>query len=238
MPVDPAEIVRTLAAGHRPAHPHVPGHAEAPPVPAIADPTGAPVLLLADDSPISCGFRNSDPSVAVRYDDQPPVPNAPWLGSGWICGWAEPVCAHDQLALSVAFADHHPVTKLLGIGDTHSLWRVEPAEVRLENDEGLVEIDIDSYMSATADAWHQWETDLIMDLTVHHPDVLDALLHRIQHQLPQARHLNPLRMDRYGTVVDVHCDDESRRFLVRHRPGVESPSDVLHSLACCTCPHN
>ena len=237
MPVDPAEIVRTLAAGHRPAHPHVIGQSEPPPVASITDPDGTPILLLADASPTARHLRTCDPSIAVRYDDRPPVPDAPWLGSAWICGWAEPVDAPDRQALAVSFADHHPVPDLLGIGSTHSLWKIEPVEIRLDDGEAPIEIPVADYREATADTWYPLETSLIMDLTIHHSDVLDALLHRIRHRLPEARRLTPLRMDRHGIIVDVHCADDSRRFLIRHRPGVASPAQVLHGLACCTCHH-
>ena len=240
MPLDPAAIVRTLAAGHRPAHPHLLGHDDEPsPVPAVTDPNGAPVLLLRNDSAVADHLRNLDDGIALRYDDRPPVPDAPWLGSAWICGWAEPVSDQEVMVLAAAFADRRPVTELFGLGDTHSLWRIEPVEVRLEDDEGVFEIEVEHYVAATADTWYPLETNLIMDLTVHHIEALDGLLHRIRHQIPDADHITPLRMDGQGTVIDVHCrDGERRRFLVRHHRNVMSPSHVLHSLACCACNHD
>jgi len=236
VPVDPAEIVRTLASGHRPAHPHLPGNLATEPIPVIADADAAPVILLADDSPVATALRG-DASLALRFDDRPPVPEAPWLGSGWVCGWAEPVDVDDQSELAGVFAAEHPVNDLLGLGDSHRLWRLSVAEVCLEDDSGLIEIDVDHYQSVEPDTWHRIEASLLMDLNVHHPDVLDALLHRIQHHYPAARRLNPLRMDRHGTTIDVFCDDEVKRFLIHHRPGVTRPDQILHSLAGCRCQH-
>ncbi|GAA4924920.1 hypothetical protein LX16_0012 [Stackebrandtia albiflava] len=231
MTAAPAEIVRTLTA-HRPAHLHL-LHTDDTATPlSFTDPCGNPVLLLADNSPIIAAL-DGKAGVALRYDDRAPVPGAPILGSAWLCGWAAPVTRFRRLAIK--FAAVHPVPELLDLGHGHRLWRVTPEEVALEQGE-LSQVPVGEYTAARPDDWYGLETDLVMDLRVHHPEVLDALLRRIRRRLPAARHVTPLRMDRHGTTVDVDCGDEgTRRFLVRHRPGVNAPGDVLHSLAGCGC---
>jgi hypothetical protein len=232
---DPAEIARTLAAGHRPANLHLLSSEDSVTPPAVAGPDGSPIVLLPDPSPVSQALRAGD-GVALRFDDRPPVPGAPWLGSAWICGWAEPVPAPARRELALAMSARNPVPQLLTLGEGHTLWRVEVAEVRLEHDGDLIDIDPQDFADASPDDWYPLETDLLMDLRIHHPEVLDALLHRIRHHVPEAERITPLRMDRHGTTIDVHCGEaDDRRFLVHHRPGVQAPAQVLHSLAGCAC---
>lgn len=236
----PAELARTLAAGHQPATAQVAWNETMWTVTVTADADGCPLLLLPDDAGLATALRDShglDTAVALRFDDEPPLPCAPWLGSVWIAGWAEPVPAAGQRAAALAYADLNPVPELLDVGDSHTMWRVNVAEVRLQAGEEMTEIPAAEYTAAEPDPFYPLEVDLLLDLYDHHPEVLHALTHRLRHRLPTARRVAPLRMNRHGIVVDVHCADatDPRRFLVKHRDGVTEVGQVLPSLCRCDC---
>lgn len=236
----PAELARTLASGHQPATVQVAWNETMWTVNASAGPDGTPLLLLPDDDGLTAALRDSrglDTAVALRFDDEPPLPCAPWLGSAWIAGWAEPVPESGQRDAALAYAEVNPVPELLDLGDGTTMWRVNVAEVRLQAGRDLTEVGAAEFAAAEPDPFYSVEVDLLLDLYDHHPEVLHALTHRLAHRLPSARRVAPLRMNRHGIVVDVHCDGavDPRRFLIKHRKGVTDVHQVLPSLCHCDC---
>ncbi|ADD44576.1 hypothetical protein [Stackebrandtia nassauensis] len=238
--VAPAELARTLTAGHQPATVQVAWNETMWTVNASADSEGTPLLLLPDADGLTAALRDSrgmDTAVAMRFDDEPPLPCAPWLGSAWVAGWAEPVPESGQRQAALAFSEVNPVPELLDVGQGHTMWRVNVAEVRLQCGDELTDIPAADYAAAEPDPFYPLEVELLLDLYDHHPEVLHALTHRIEHQLPSVRRVAPLRMNRHGIVVDVHCAEsvDPRRFLIRHRQGVTCVDQVLASLCRCDC---
>lgn len=236
----PAELARTLAAGHRPATVQLAWNETMWTVTVTADAEGCPLLLLPETGDLTRALSDSrglDTAVALRFDDEPPLPCAPWLGSVWLAGWAEPVPEAGQRDAAMTFAEINPVPELLDIGDSHRMWRVNIAEVRVQNGSDLTEIDRDEYAAAEPDPFHPQEVDLLLDLYDHHPEVLHALTHRLAHRIPGAQRVAPLRLNRHGVMVDVHCADavDPRRFLVKHHKDVTDVCQVLPSLCHCDC---
>ncbi|CAM3236439.1 DUF2470 domain-containing protein [Stackebrandtia soli] len=235
---DPAEIVRTLAAGHRPAVVHTVNMGDAVAVPSAVDVDGTPLLLTADLGPLGRALAEPtglDAAVAVRFDDEPPLPCAPSLGSAWLSGWAEVVPVERRRDAAIAFSRSNPLPELLDVGAGFTLWRLEVAEARWENGESVVTVDDHAYATATADPWYPIEVELLLDLYDHHPEVLDALTERMRERLPQAERVTPLRINRHGITLDVHCGESARRYLVRHHGDVADLPRLLHGLTCCRC---
>ncbi|HZE37372.1 MAG TPA: hypothetical protein VE172_01020 [Stackebrandtia sp.] len=240
MRVAPAEIVRTLAAGHRPANVHIAWSDVIWNVPAATDPQGTPLLLVPDDGRLADCLRQTDgldAAVALRFDDEPPLPCAPWLGSGWVSGWAEPVPAAEQRATALRFHDANPLPRLLDVGHGVTLWTVDVAEVRLEYGERVTVVEPEQYAAAEPDPLYPIEVELLLDLFDHHPEVIAALTHRVRHVIADAARVIPLRINRHGVIADVHRADhpDPRRCFIRHRGSAANLREVLHDLACCDC---
>ena len=240
MTASPAEIVRTLSPGHRPAHVHTAGNETVWTVPAGTGADGVPLLLTRDDGALAQTLNGSDgddTAVALHYRDEPPFPDAPSRGSGWICGWARPIRADRSRAAALRFSDTNPLPELLDVGRGFTLWEGDVDEVRWERGDRVVEIPSADYAGAEPDPWYGMESDLLLDLYDHHHDVLDALRHRVRHVVTDADEVLPVRIDRYGVTVRVG-DAPARHYLVRHRHAAANPEQLLCGMTGCRCrPH-
>jgi hypothetical protein len=212
MPPTPAEIVRTLAAGHLAAFVHAPRHPLPEAIRFAPDSAGDLLILAAYTDPVANALRpgnDADPdaddtAVAIRVDDVPPVDAAPTRGRAWLSGWARPLCGTIARAAAVEFAAVHPTGDLLALGRGFVLHRVEVAEVRLQRGGSLVNVDPASYATAEADPLGPVEGMLLHDLAEHHRGDLAALLHRLAPAgTGRGAIITALRLDRYGMVVEL-----------------------------------
>ncbi|HEY2673468.1 MAG TPA: DUF2470 domain-containing protein [Rugosimonospora sp.] len=135
-PALPAEIARTLVAGHLPGLVHVPRWAAPVPVRYVADAAGQPLMLVGYASTAAEALwragNGSDVPVAVAVPDVPPGPTAPSLGRAWVSGWARPLTGTGARDAALEFATVRPTGDLLGLGRGFVLYRVGVVAVRLE----------------------------------------------------------------------------------------------------------
>jgi len=148
--------------------------------------------------------------VALGVTDRPPVTGAPSLGRAWVSGWARPLAGAEARAAALEFVRVHPTEDLLLLGKGFVLYRMEAAEVRLQDvpgradQSGKVTVDPAGYAAAEPDPLYPFERELLLDLADHHRGELAALVHRLA---PWAGSCGaivaPLRLDRHGMVVEL-----------------------------------
>ncbi|GIH15429.1 DUF2470 domain-containing protein [Rugosimonospora africana] len=212
-PASPAEIARTLVAGHLPGLAHVPRWPVPLPIRYAADTAGQPLILAGYASAAAEALWRAgdgpDVPVAIAVSDVAPVPEAPCLGRAWVAGWARPLTGTAARDAALDFAAVHPTGDLLLLGQGFVLYRVEVAAVRLEPPTGEpagdpVEIDPAGYAAAEPDPLHVIENALLSGLAHHHRGELAAMLHRLAPTAGTCGAIvTPVRIDRYGMLVDL-----------------------------------
>src|SRR4051812_30039666 len=172
MQPSPAEIARTLAAGHLPAVAHIACHPGPLPIRHVTDAQGRPLLLVPAGGAATTALRpqpgNDDTALVLDIRDVPPMASSPALGRVWVSGWAARLSGDEERAAALDYADTDACGDLLDVGGTQALYRMDVAEVRFERDEKLVEVDPDEYAEASPDPLRAVEFDLIADLADHH----------------------------------------------------------------------
>jgi hypothetical protein len=204
----PAEVARTLAAGHLPASAHIACRQGPFPVRHVADSHGRLLLLSPSTGVLTGALRpiegNDDTALVLDIADVPPIAGAPSLGRVWVAGWARQLAGDEARAAALDYADTDAAADLLDVGDTQVLHRMDIAEVRYERDGVLIDVDPDEYAAATPDPLRAIEFDLLADLADHHVDEMTAYVRK--HLGPAARQaagddITVVRMDRYGFMV-------------------------------------
>src|SRR5262245_49137640 len=112
----PAEIARTLAAGHLPATLQVACGPGPLPVAHATDCGGQPLLLVPTDGVLADGLRcgdDDDVAAVLTVADAPPVDGAPDLGRVWISGWVSRLNGTSAREAACEFADVAPLGDLL-----------------------------------------------------------------------------------------------------------------------------
>jgi hypothetical protein len=239
MQPSPAEIARTLAAGHLPAVTHIACHPGPIPVRHVTDAHGRPLLLVPSGGTLATALRpqpgNDDTALVLDIRDVPPMSFSPMLGRVWVSGWAARLSGDEARAAALDYADTDACGDLLDIGETQSLYRMDVAEVRFERDEHLVEIDPDDYAEASPDPLRAVEFDLIADLADHHVSEMGDYVRR---QLGKAAQPGDdprvVRLDRYGFLVRM--GSRSAR-LAFPRPVADRHdlAHMLHPILCRRC---
>jgi hypothetical protein len=233
----PAEVARTLAAGHLPAMAHVAYGPGALPVRHVTDTEGRVLLLSPRDGALASALRPQpgagDTAMVLDIADVPPTAGSPSLGRVWVSGWAELLEGDEARAAALDYADIDASGDLLDVGAGQVLHRMGVSEVRYERQEKLIDIDPDEFTEAAPDPLRQCEFDLITELADHHMAAMSAYVRK---------HLGPafqpeaeptvVRMDRYGFMVKL--DDKLVR-LVFPRP-VTDRQDLAHLLHPVFCP--
>lgn len=239
MQPSPAEIARTLAAGHLPAVAHIACRPGPTPVRHVTDSQGRVLLLAPAGGGLAVALRpqdgNDDTALVLDIRDVPPMAGSPSLGRVWVSGWASLLTGDDARAAALDYADTDACGDLLDIGESQAIYRMDVAEVRYERNENLVEIDPDDYAEATPDPLRTVEFDLIADLADHHTAEMGAY---VQRQLgPAARpgdEPRVVRLDRYGFLVRM--GGRSAR-LAFPRPVTDRHdlAHLLHPILCRRC---
>ncbi|BCY06666.1 DUF2470 domain-containing protein [Actinoplanes sp. L3-i22] len=239
MQPSPAEIARTLAAGHLPAVAHIACHPGPLPVRHVTDAQGRPLLLVPTGSTLVTALRpqpgNDDTALVLDIRDVPPMSTSPALGRVWVSGWAARLTGDEARAAALDYADTDACGDLLDVGGTQALYRMDVAEVRFERTEKLVEIDPDDYAEASPDPLRAIEFDLIADLADHHMTEMGDYVRR---QLGKAARPGDepkvVRLDRYGFLVRM--GSRSAR-LAFPRPVTDRHdlAHLLHPILCGRC---
>ncbi len=238
----PAEVARTLTAGRLPGWAQVPGHPDPLPVRHAVDEEGHPLLLVAEDSRLGEALTPDpgweDVPVALAVDDIPPLPGSPSYGRIWVAGWVRRLVAAEQRAAALVFADTNPHGDLLDLGRGFALYRMEPAEVRVEHCGHVRQVELADYLSATPDPLHPEERDLLLDLIEHHPDTCERMACRIRERVAKVMSASPVRLDRYGFLFSVRTPDEQlwiRLGFPRRLERREELAAVIRPLLGCRC---
>ncbi|EXG79556.1 DUF2470 domain-containing protein [Cryptosporangium arvum] len=256
----PAEVARTLAAGHLPARIRTSGEpAGGSPVPEFAvthvtDRMGRVLLLLAEDSPVDRALRpvaaDGDAVAQLTVADRQPVAGSPWRGRITMSGWATRLAGIAAHRAAMDFAEVNPIGELLDIGRGSVLYRLDLAEIEWvtpgydaedTGPDGLrrTDVDVDAFLDAEPDPFAPEEQKLLHDLADHHEDLLAELCAQARETaVPGASNARALRLDRYGLTLGVEVAGEERwiRAGFRHPIGdLKELAEVFHLLACCRC---
>lgn len=242
MQPSPAEVARTLAAGHLPAVAHIACRPGPLPVRHVTDAQGRVLLLVPSEGTLSTALRpqdgNEDTALVLDIRDVPPMAVSPSLGRVWVSGWAVKLDGDDARAAGLDYADTDACGDLLDIGESQAIFRMEVAEVRWERNDAIVEVDPDDYAEATPDPLRAVEFDLIADLADHHmAEMSDYVRRQLGANARPEDDPKVVRMDRYGFMVRM-----GNRFarLAFPRPVTDRHdlAHLLHPILCRRCCHN
>jgi Protein of unknown function (DUF2470) len=239
MQPSPAEVARTLAAGHLPALAHVACRPGPFPVRHITDDHGRPLLLSPAGGALSTALRpadgTDDTATVLDIADVPPMAGSPSLGRVWVSGWARRLDGDEGRAAALDYAAVDPSGDLLDVGAGQVLHRIEVAEVRYERHGTLIDVDPDEYAEAGPDPLRRVEFDLIADLAEHHVEEMGAYVRRqLGDTVQPATEPRVVRLDRYGLLVRL---DERLARLAFPRPVTDRHdlAHLLHPVLCHRC---
>lgn len=256
MQPSPAEVARTLAAGrlagtaqvaYRPG-PHQVRHA--------TDSSGRVLLLVSVVSDLAAALRPSGivgrmpggpgmarhpaaggrgAAVVLDVRDLPPSAGVPSLGRLRISGWARALGGDVARRAAVDFAEVVPTADLLDVGQRFTLYRYEPAEVRLDRGDVRYDIEPAEYAAAEPDPLHEREAELLADLADHHgPEIAAFVRRQLDGALPRTSAPDEpaprvVRLDRYGLTVAFGAGGRMRARLAFPRP-LSGPADLVDLL--------
>lgn len=235
----PAEVARTLAAGHLPAVAHIACRQGPLPVRHVTDAHGQVLLLSPAEGAFTTALRpqpgTTDTAMVLDITDVPPVAGSPALGRVWVSGWATRLDGAEAKQAALDYAEIEASGDLLDVGGSKALHRMDVAEVRYERDENLVDVDPEEFAAAAPDPLRQIEFDLIADLADHHLAEMSAYVRRQLGSAFQPKgEPRVVRMDRYGFLVRL--DDKLAR-LAFPRPVADRHdlAHLLHPVLCHRC---
>jgi hypothetical protein len=239
MQPSPAEVARTLAAGHLPATAHVACRPGPFPVRHVADDHGRLLLLSPAGGTLTAALRPQDgaddTAMVLDIADVPPMADSPSLGRVWVSGWAKRLDGPAAREAALDYAAVDASGDLLDVGDGQVLHRLEVAEVRYERHDTLLDVDPDAYAEATPDPLRLVEFDLIVDLSDHHVAEMAAYVRR--HLGPAAQPSGEprvVRLDRYGFVVRLD-NRLARMAFPRPVSDRHDLAHLLHPVLCHSC---
>jgi hypothetical protein len=249
MQPSPAEVARTLAAGRLPGNAHIACRPSPHRVRHATDAAGQVLMLVPVESDLAGALRPAegadDVAVVLDVQDVPPVAGSPALGRVWVSGWAAPLAGIAARQAAQDFVDIDPVGDLLDVGRGQVLFRMAPAEVRLEAGGRIRDIDPDEYAAAEPDPLQAVEWDLLTDLADHHVPEMSEYIGR---QLAESGHTGPgglggpaprvVRLDRYGFVVALGAPGHEYRARLAFPRPVADRADLarlLHPVLCRRC---
>jgi hypothetical protein len=239
MQPSPAEVARTLAAGHLPAVAHVACRPGPFPVRHVTDDHGRVLLLSPAGGALAAALRPldgaGDTAVLLDIADVPPMAGSPVLGRVWVSGWAARLGGDEARAAALDYACVDASGDLLDIGTSQVLHRMDVAEVRLERHGELADVDPDEFAVARPDPLRRIEFDLISDLDDHH---LAEVGHYVRRQLGPATgpgdQPRVVRLDRYGLLVRLG-DRLARLTFPRPVTDRHDVAHLLHPVLCHRC---
>ncbi|MCA2212345.1 DUF2470 domain-containing protein [Jidongwangia harbinensis] len=235
----PAEVARTLAAGHLPAGAHIACRPGPLPVRHVTDQHGGVLLLSPRDGALAGALRpaagTDDTALVLDISDVPPVAGAPSLGRVWVSGWARALAGDEARQAALDYAETDPATDLLDVGDTQVLHRMDVAEVRYERSGVLIDIDPEDFAEAGPDPLRAIEFDLIADLADHHvPEMSSYVRRQLGPVAGPDDQPQVVRLDRYGMLVRVG-DRLARLAFPRAVQDRHDLAHLLHPVLCRRC---
>jgi hypothetical protein len=235
----PAEVARTLAAGHLPASAHIACRPGPLPVRHVTDANGGVLLLSPRDGAVAAALRpapgTGDTALVLDIADVPPVAGAPSLGRVWVSGWARLLDGDEARRAALDYADTDPASDLLDVGHGQVLHRMDVAEVRHERGGVLIDVDPDEYAEAGPDPLRAIEFDLIADLADHHvTEMGDYVRRQLGPAAGPADRPEVVRLDRYGFLVRVG-DRLARLAFPRAVRDRHDLAHLLHPVLCRRC---
>ena len=255
----PAEITRTLVAGHLPARIRTecgtnPSSSTEFSVLHVTDRMGRILLLVPEEGPVDRALgpvaADGDALAQLVVADRQPLPGSPWHGRVTMAGWATRLTGANALRAAMDFADVNAVGELLDIGRGTVIYRLDLAEIEWctpgygshdTDADGLrrVAVDVDAFLDAEPDPFGADEQKLLADLADHHDDLLAELCAQARvATVPGASNPRALRLDRYGLTLGVDVEGEERWIRAAFRypiADVRELAEVFHLLACCRC---
>lgn len=206
MCLSPAEVARTLARGRLPGVLRIAEHPDPFAVHHATDGSGRPLLLFRDDADVAELAAGRQP-VTLTVRDRPPVPGAPRRGRVLLTGRARKLDPETAAEQAITFAEANPVGDLLDVGRGAELYVIDVDEVQLHGrpgPTGSAAIDPAAYVAAEPDPLHEYERELLLDLADHHVPQITAYFRQLLDRagVPHGPLLRPVRLDRYGFLVD------------------------------------
>nr|MDT0662926.1 DUF2470 domain-containing protein [Micromonospora sp. DSM 115978] len=242
MQPSPAEVARTLAAGHLTGRVQVAYRPGAYQSRHAVDRQGRVLLLVSIVDDLAMALRPvgdaDDAAVVLEVQDLPPAAGAPSLGRVWISGWAAALAGDEARRAALDFADVDPSGDLLDVGSRFVLYRFDAAEVRLDLGGPMIDIDPKEYAEAEPDPLHRLERDLLADLAEHHaPEIADFIRRQLGDRAggPDEPQPRVVRMDRYGLLVALGPYHAQRRARLAFPRALRDHADLvklLHPVIC------
>src|SRR3954464_3998360 len=118
----PAEVARTLAAGHLPAVAHIACRQRPLPVRHVTDAHGRVLLLSPSDGAFTAALRpqpgTDDTAMVLDITDVPPMAGSPALRRRWAPGWAPRLDGDEARAAALDYVEIDASGDLLDVGGT------------------------------------------------------------------------------------------------------------------------
>lgn len=171
-------------------------------------PSGAATLQLPADHPVVARTRARDADrlpVMLELTDAAPVPvRQPVRGLVWLRGRVRVLPARVARRAALRIAAELPDERLLDVGHSAVLLRLEPASVVLSDAEGSVALSPAEVAGAAADPLQEVGDRWLTRLAAAHPALLAGLARRLPPALRrEATTIAPLAVDRLGLRLRV-----------------------------------
>ncbi|WP_051367334.1 hypothetical protein [Hamadaea tsunoensis] len=153
-PIAPAVLARTLAQGRLLGVAQIAWATGPFRVRHATDANGNPMLLCRTGSGLAQALMprtGATGTGAAAVDDVAVVVCVEAVDERvrvWISGWAHPIHGIALKQAAIEFAEVNPLGDLLDVGGAFELHHLDVAEVRLERDGELIDVDVDAYAAA------------------------------------------------------------------------------------------
>ncbi|MFK3982160.1 DUF2470 domain-containing protein [Micromonospora sp. NPDC050397] len=238
MQPSPAEVARTLAAGRIAGSAYVANRPGPYRTRHVTDAQGRVLLLVSVVDDLALALRpvpgTDDTALVLDVRDLPPAAGAPPLGRVWISGWATALAGTEARQAALDYAEIDSTGDLLDVGGRFTLYRFEPAEIRLERETETIHIDPGEYGNVEPDPLHHLERELLADLADHHQrEITEFVLRQLGESAPRPVGGPPprvVRLDRYGFVVLLGAPGSRYRVRLAFPRPVRDHADLVQML--------
>jgi hypothetical protein len=115
------------------------------------DSDGSPLMLCRTGGALDRVLAEGDVAAVISVAGEMTVGDGKDQRQGrvWISGWTTPLHGAAAREAAIEFAMANPLSDLLGVNNGFCLHRLEPAEVRLDRDGQLVDVDLEAYLATS-----------------------------------------------------------------------------------------
>ncbi|MEU6641382.1 DUF2470 domain-containing protein [Saccharomonospora sp. NPDC046836] len=192
--------------------------------------SGSVSVLLPDDDPVVTAVTHGELAMMLELADHAPVQlREPVRGLLWITGWLRPVDARTARARALSIADTRPDPRLLDLGHGLRMVQLTPASLVLADSEGTHSLSAQTFRTATADPFCEYEQKWLRHLESAHSDVVDQLVRHLPEELRGGR-VRPLSLDRYGLRLRVECPAGDHDVRLAFSRAVDTPPQLAVEL--------